>query len=62
MQYCRHARVIDSENTSKGGVAFIFRESPTDWLVEDPKQYGPNVIAITLISGEIRRRLIRENK
>jgi hypothetical protein len=66
----RHARhsggySIAASETAKnrGGVAFFFRERHADereldWGVEDVEVYDTSVIACTLVTGNMRRRLI----
>jgi exonuclease III len=48
----------NAESTSKGGVALCVKENSKGWAVEDYETFGPNVIACTLVSGALRRRVI----
>jgi hypothetical protein len=42
----------------KGGVAICVKEKSEGWAVEDYDTFGPNVVACTLVSGNLRRRVI----
>jgi hypothetical protein len=66
----RHARhsggykIFATETAqNRGGCAFFIRERGADepelgWSVEDPEVYDTNVLAVTLITGTMRHRII----
>lgn len=44
-----------ARSASQGGVALVFRDSPTQgWQVESIRRYGPNVLSFQLSSGRFR--------
>lgn len=53
-------KILATEAVSahKGGVAICVKEQRKGWDVEDYETFGPNVIACTLVSGALRRRVI----
>ncbi len=53
-------KILATEAVSvrKGGVAICVKEKSEGWAVEDYDTFGPNVVACTLVSVNLRRRVI----
>ena len=54
--YARHGAgysvfATDSKNRNKGGVALFWREKHDLFVVEEQKEWGPNVLSCHLITG-----------